>query len=244
MMQVRVFPFGVLKDWFGASAATVELPAGATVQDLLALLSAGWHGREPLSEKMLRSIAVSVNAEYATASKALRQDDEVGLLPPVSGGSEGLERRAALTTEAIRSEVWIANARQGEDGALVIFDGIVRNNSDGRQTLFLEYEAFLELAIRQMKALITHAIEHFGIRDAWIVHRLGRVEIGETSVLIVVASEHRAQAFDACRWLIDSLKTTVPIWKKESFTDGSAWAAGESYPASFVITPPEAPHGS
>jgi len=244
MIQVRVFPFGVLKDWFGASAATVELPGGATVQSLLDLLSAGWHGREPLSEKILRSIAVSVNAEYAQAGRMLRQDDEVGLLPPVSGGSEGMERHVTLTNETIRPELWIAAAGRPEDGALVIFDGIVRNNSDGRQTLYLEYEAFLELAIRQMEALIKHAVEHFGIRDAWIVHRLGRVEISETSVLIVVASEHRAQAFDACRWLIDSLKTTVPIWKKESFTDGSVWASGESYPASFVITPPEAEHGS
>jgi molybdopterin synthase catalytic subunit len=244
MIQVRVFPFGVLKDWLGSSAATVELPANATVKDLLELLSTGWHGREPLSEKMLRTIAVSVNAEYATAAQALRQDDEVGLLPPVSGGSEGLERRAALTSEVIRPEVWLANARQGEDGALVVFDGIVRNNSNGRQTLYLEYEAFLELAIRQMEALAGDAIQRFGIRDAWIVHRVGRVEIGETSVLIVVASEHRAQAFEACRWLIDSLKTTVPIWKKESFTDGSAWAAGESYPASFAVAPPEAEHGS
>ena len=243
-MQVRVFPFGVLKDWFGASAATVELPGGATVQSLLDLLSAGWHGCEPLSEKILRSIAVSVNAEYAQADRMLRQNDEVGLLPPVSGGSEGPDRHVALTSEAIRPEVWIAAAGRPEDGALVVFDGVVRNNSDGRQTLYLEYEAFIELAIRQMEALITHAIEQFNIRDAWIVHRLGRVEIGETSVLIVVASAHRAQAFDACRWLIDSLKTTVPIWKKETSTDGSAWAAGEPYPDSFVVTATEAEHAA
>lgn len=240
MIQVRVFPFGVLKDWFGASAATVELPGGATVQSLLDLLSAGWHGREPLSEKILRSIAVSVNAEFATAEKALRQDDEVGLLPPVSGGSEGMERHVTLTNETIRPELWIAAAGRPEDGALVIFDGVVRNNSDGRRTLYLDYEAFVELAIRQMEALVAHAIEQFGIRDAWIVHRLGRVEVGESSVLIVVASAHRAQAFDACRWLIDSLKRTVPIWKKETFADGFAWAAGEPYPASFLVTHSEA----
>jgi molybdopterin synthase catalytic subunit len=93
-----------------------------------------------------------------------------------------------------------------------------------------------------MEALVTHAIEHFGIRDAWIIHRLGRVEIGETSVLIVVASAHRAQAFDACRWLIDALKTTVPIWKKETFTDGAVWAAGEPFPVALAVTPPEAPY--
>jgi molybdopterin synthase catalytic subunit len=240
MIQVRVFPFGVLKDWFGASAATVELPGGATVRSLLDLMSAGWHGREPLSEPMLRSLAVSVNAEYVQADRMLRQNDEIGLLPPVSGGNEGLESHVALTKEAIRPELWIAAAGRPEDGAMVVFDGVVRNNSNGRQTLYLDYEAYNELAIRQMEALVAHAIEQFGIRDAWIVHRLGRVEIGETSVLIVVASAHRAQAFDACRWLIDSLKTTVPIWKKESFADGSAWASGEPFPASFVVTHSEA----
>ena len=236
-MQVRVLPFGVLKDWLGASVSTVELPPGATVAELLTYLSE----RQP--SLLLRGIAVSVNAEYAQASQVLHEGDEVGLLPPVSGGSEGMERHGTLTTEPIRPEFWLAAARHAEDGAVVVFDGIVRNNSNSRQTLYLDYEAFPELAIKQMEALASDAIQSFGIRDAWIVHRLGRLEIGETSVLIVVASAHRAQAFDACRWLIDTLKTTVPIWKKETFADGSVWAAGEPFPAAMAVSPPEAEHG-
>ena len=236
MMQVRVLPFGVLKDWLGASASTVELPSGATVAELLTYLSE----RQP--SLLLRGIAVSVNAEYAQASQVLHEGDEVGLLPPVSGGSEGMERHGTLTSEPIRPELLIAAVKRAEDGAVVVFDGIVRNHSNGRQTLFLDYEAFPELAIKQMEALVAHAIEQFGIRDAWIVHRLGRLEIGETSVLIVVASAHRAQAFEACRWLIDTLKKTVPIWKKETFADGSVWAAGEPFPAAMAVSPPEAEH--
>jgi molybdopterin synthase catalytic subunit len=235
-MQVRVLPFGVLKDWLGASASTVELPSGATVAELLTYLSE----RQP--SLLLRGIAVSVNAEYAQASQVLHEGDEVGLLPPVSGGSEGMERHGTLTSEPIRPELLIAAVKRAEDGAVVVFDGIVRNHSNGRQTLFLDYEAFPELAIKQMEALVAHAIEQFGIRDAWIVHRLGRLEIGETSVLIVVASAHRAQAFEACRWLIDTLKKTVPIWKKETFADGSVWAAGEPFPAAMAVSPPEAEH--
>jgi molybdopterin synthase catalytic subunit/molybdopterin converting factor small subunit len=235
-MQVRVLPFGVLKDWLGASVSTVELPPGATVAELLKRLSE----RQPLL--LLRGIAVSVNAEYAQASQVLREGDEVGLLPPVSGGSGGMERHGTLTTEPIRPELWIAAVKRAEDGAVVVFDGVVRNNSNGRQTLFLDYEAFHELAIKQMETLAGDAIQRFGIRDAWIVHRLGRLEIGETSVLIVVASAHRAQAFEACRWLIDTLKKTVPIWKKETFADGSVWAAGEPFPAAMAVSPPEAEH--
>ena len=237
-MQVRVLPFGVLKDWLGAFAFVVELPEGATVADLLLCLI------RRLPELPLRGIAVSVNAEYATAGQELLEGDEVGLLPPVSGGCADMERHVALTSEPIRPEVLIAAARRDEDGALVVFDGVARNHSNGRQTLYLDYEAFPELAIKQMEALVDEAIRRFGIRDAWIVHRLGRVEIGETSVLIVAASEHRAQAFDACRWLIDSLKKTVPIWKKETFADGAVWATGEPFPAALAATPPEAEHDS
>ncbi len=238
MMQVRVLPFGVLKDWLGASAAAIELPEGATVAELLLRLSQG------RSAAALRGIAVSVNAEYAAATQVLREGDEVGLLPPVSGGSEGRSRLIVLSEEPIEPEKFIAAAKQGEDGAVVIFDGIVRNNSRGRPTLYLDYEAYPELATRQMAALIEEAIGRFGVRDAWIVHRLGRLHVGETSVLIIVASAHRAQAFEACRWLIDTLKKTVPIWKKETFVDGAVWAAGEPFPGGIAVTAPEVAHGS
>jgi molybdopterin synthase catalytic subunit len=152
-------------------------------------------------------------------------------LPPVSGGCTPV---VSLVTEPIDSALLLKNIKQGEDGAVVVFDGIVRNNTRGRRTLYLIYEAYQEMALRQMRALAQEAMVVHRVRDVSIVHRLGRLEVGETSVLIVVASAHRAQAFEACRWLIDTLKKTVPIWKKEFFEDGAVWADGEPFPTSLV----------
>jgi molybdopterin synthase catalytic subunit len=251
MMKVRVLSFGVLKDWLGGGAAIVELAEGATVGTLLERLSTGKAG--PWPRQRLRGIAVSVNSEFATPAHVLCEGDEVGLLPPVSGGSSAsasdsgqtaVDRAVtiALTRAPIEAEGLVSAAKRGEDGAVVVFDGTVRNNSRGRQTLYLDYEAYEELAVKQMRQLVEQAIERFGIRDALIVHRLGRLHVGETSVLIVVAAAHRGPAFEASRWLIDTLKKTVPIWKKETFVDGAVWAAGEAFPAGMAVTPPEASH--
>jgi molybdopterin synthase catalytic subunit len=244
MIEVRVLPFGVLKDWLGASPATVELRDGATVADLLARLA------ESHPPHALRGIAVSVNAEYAATTHVLREGDEVGLLPPVSGGAaDPVDEKnlndavvTALTRSPIDAEKLIAAAKRGEDGAVVVFDGIVRNHTRGRQTLHLDYEAYEEMAAKQMRELAGEAQTRFGVRHVTMIHRLGRLEVGQTSVLIVVASAHRVQAFDACRWLIDTLKKTVPIWKKETFVDGAVWAAGEPFPENLAVASPEDSH--
>jgi molybdopterin synthase catalytic subunit len=123
-----------------------------------------------------------------------------------------------------------AEIKAGPDGAVCVFDGIVRDNSRGRKTLYLDYVAYREMALQQMRGLASEAVTKFGVRDVAVVHRLGRLVVGETSVLIVVASVHRGAAFEACRWLIDTLKKTVPIWKKEQFVDGAIWADGEPFP--------------
>lgn len=144
-----------------------------------------------------------------------------------------------LTRDVIDAKNIGNTLKAAPDGAVCIFDGIVRNNTRGRETLFLDYSAYEEMALQQMRALATEAIGQFDVRDVAIVHRLGKLEIGETSVLIAVASAHRGAAFDACRWLIDTLKKTVPIWKKEHFVDGSVWADGEPFPENIVAA--EAP---
>ena len=248
---MQVIPFGVLKDWLGSSAKTLELPDGASVAVLLerlrTTLPAG------VAAEVLGSIAVSVNAEYAQAAHILHDGDEVGLLPPVSGGAtrtanaldEGGGQAnviVALTRERIDAEKIVGAAKSGEDGAVVVFDGIVRNHTRGRRTLHLDYEAYEEMALRQMRELGLKALERFAVRHVTVVHRLGRLEIGETSVLIVVASGHRSAAFEACRWLIDTLKQSVPIWKKETFLDGAVWAPGEPFPKEIALKPTEAPH--
>jgi MoaE-MoaD fusion protein len=253
-MRVHVIPFGVLKDWLGPNSTTVELPDGATVGELWARLEKRIAGQTQAS-LALSGIAVSVNAEYARATRILCDGDEVGLLPPVSGGTAGPTRTAnpldqkygegvfvALTREPIDASKLIAAAKDPEDGAVVVFDGIVRNHSRGRRTLHLDYEAYEEMALRQMRELGRQARERFAIRQVTMVHRLGRLEIGETSILIVVASAHRSAAFEACRWLIDTIKQTVPIWKKETFADGAVWAPGEPFPKELTVDAAEAKH--
>ena len=123
-----------------------------------------------------------------------------------------------------------AEIKQPEDGAAVVFEGVVRNNSRGRRTLYLEYEAYDPMALKQMEELGHQALSNFKIRNVSIVHRIGRLEIGETSVAIIVASAHRTAAFDACRGIIDTLKRPVPIWRKEYFEDWAVWADGEPFP--------------
>jgi molybdopterin synthase catalytic subunit len=129
----------------------------------------------------------------------------------------------------------LAQIRSGPDGAVCTFEGIVRNHTRDRQTLYLDYEAYREMALVQMQALAAEALTTFKVRDVALLHRLGRLEIGETSVLIVVASAHRGAGFDACRWLIDTLKKQVPIWKKETFVDGATWADGEPFPEALAL---------
>jgi len=231
-MRVRLLYFGILKGEPGAGP--VELPEGATVADVLALVRGRVSGRPSLAGLLTR-IAVAVNAEYALADRVLREGDEVALLPPVSGGADGHD--TYLTRDPINSEALLGRAKRGSDGAVVVFDGIVRDNTRGRRTLYLDYEAYEEMAARQMAELAAEAAARFGVRHVTLVHRLGRLEIGETSVLIVVASAHRAAAFEACQWLIDTLKKTVPIWKRETFEDGAVWADGEPFPAELTAPP-------
>jgi molybdopterin synthase catalytic subunit len=138
--------------------------------------------------------------------------------------------RVEIVDAPIAAEAVVAAMKAGGDGAVCVFDGVVRDNTRGRPTLYLDYEAYREMALEQMQRLAVDAVAKFGVRDVALVHRLGRLMVGETSVLIVVASAHRGAAFDACRWLIDTLKKTVPIWKKETFADGAVWADGEPFP--------------
>ena len=230
-MRVRVLYFGALKDIFFKDREMLDLPAGSDVASLLD------HYREiaPEQGNFWDILAIAVNTEYALPSQPLAEGDEVALLPPVSGGSDSPGTHVALTRERIEAVTLMDSIKTGADGAVAAFDGIVRNNTRGRRTLFLDYEAYESMALAQMRKLAEDAVERFGVRGVTMVHRLGRLEVGETSVFIAVASAHRAAAMDACRWLIDTLKKTVPIWKKEHFEDGAVWANGEPFPEEFVL---------
>ena len=187
-MRIRVLYFGVLKERFGAAEEAVELPEGATVAELVRVLR-----ERPSNPAMAndlsgvwQSVAVAVNREYATAAAVLHEDDEVALLPPVSGGSfaqsESLglpaKDRVAIVDEPIDADAIVRAVKAGSDGAVCVFDGIVRDNTRGRKTLYLDYEAYREMALAQMQKLADEAVTKFGVRDVAMVHRLGRLRGG------------------------------------------------------------------
>ena len=227
-MRVRVLFFGILKELAGKASDEIELREGASMRDLLA----HYEAQIPRLKEALPSLALAVNQQYASPDTKLKSDDEIALLPPVSGGTEERVRLsyAQIVREPIDTQSTLSKLKRGEDGAALVFEGVVRNQTRGRKTLYLDYEAYEAMALQEMESLAGQALKQFQIRDVALVHRLGRLEIGETSVLIAVASAHRAASFEACRWLIDTLKRTVPIWKKEYFADGAVWADGEPFP--------------
>ncbi|MDT8069163.1 MAG: MoaD family protein [Terriglobia bacterium] len=234
-MRVRVVYLGILKDHAGKPMESLELTNGARVSDLWRQLTEKY----PKFSAFTNSAAVAVNQEYAPPNTELKDGFEIALLPPVSGGvAEGTERETPyvrIVHDRIVPHDIIPPLECPEDGAIVIFDGVVRNHSRGRPTRYLEYEAYEEMALKKIQELVVEALEKFPIRNVALVHRLGHLEIGESSVLIAVFSAHRAAAFDACRWLIDTLKKTVPIYKKEYFEDGAVWADGEPFPEDWVV---------
>lgn len=143
-----------------------------------------------------------------------------------------------LVHQPIDAGTLLPQVRGAQDGAVVSFDGFVRNESHGRRTLYLEYEAYETMALSKMREIGVQIHQRFAIDRIVMVHRLGRLEVGETSVFIAVSASHRAAAFDACRFAIDTLKKTVPIWKKEFFADGAVWAEGEVPPAPPIRVEP------
>lgn len=234
-MKVRVLYFGQLRELANKREESVEVSDGATVQHLFDQVATAF----PPLRNFDDVIAIGVNHSFAARDHILRDGDEVAMLPPVSGGAPGDDGTALVRIQRDRivpHEI-VPKYERPEDGAIVLFDGVVRNNSRSRQTEYLVYECYEEMALKQMRELADQARQRFAIRNVALVHRIGRLEIGESSVLIAVYSAHRAAAFDACRWLIDTLKKTVPIWKKEHFKDGAVWADGEPFPEEIVAPP-------
>ena len=237
-MQVRVLYFGVLKDVVGRREERLQLEPGSDVGGLFAVCA----GRFPGLEKHAASILFSRNQEFVSREESLQEGDEVALLPPVSGGApsqtpsraevsretEQIQSVCRLTQDPINARALAEELQQDQDGAVVTFEGIVRNNSGGRATQFLEYEAYEPMALAKMREICDELRAEFPVDRIGMVHRLGRLEIGEASVVIVVTSPHRKPAFEACRQAIDRLKRLVPIWKREYFTDGAVWVEGET----------------
>lgn len=228
-MHIRILFFGLLKDVCGRASDALDLPAGATagaVFDRYASLF-------PRLAGMASSIVIARNHEFASREAVLADGDEIAFLPPVSGGVYQHEitdpegHFFALTRDPIDTAAIEKQILQGCDGALVTFQGVVRNNTRGRTTLRLEYECYEAMAVRQMAAIGREIAQGFAISRIAMVHRLGSLEIGEASVVVIVVAPHRRPAFDAALEGINRLKRSVPVWKKEFFEDGEVWVEGE-----------------
>jgi len=229
-MRARVLFFGMLKELVGRSADEVDLPEGADLGSVFEQYAR----RQPLLRELAPSIVAARNQEFAELSTPLADGDEVAFLPPVSGGIEtnfleliSGEHYFALTRQAIDKEAIIARLLTGAEGAVVTFEGTVRNNTKGRPTLYLDYEGYEGMALKTMARIGCEVAESFAVSRVAMVHRLGRILIGETSVAVIVTAPHRRPAFDAALEGINRLKKTVPIWKKEHFADGEVWVEGE-----------------
>jgi MoaE-MoaD fusion protein len=212
-VSIRVLFFGAARDVVDANPLDLSLEAPATVRSAFESLVA----RFSQLERFGRSLLFAVNQEYATPDTLLKENDELAVFPPVSGGSHDFFE---LTTEPIDVGMVARRVVLPECGATVTLDGYAREWTKGKRTLYLVYEAYDAMALTEMQRLGVEAHQKFDIAHLGIVHRTGRLEIGETSVVIAASAPHRQAAFQACEWAIKELKRTVPIWKKEVFANG------------------------
>ncbi len=229
-MRIRVLFFGMLKDITGKPEDHLEVAEGAT----LGTVFDHYAGKFPRVEQMAGSIVLARNQVFAVPDVPVQDGDEVAFLPPVSGGSGGFLEEItengnlyALTRHPIDRRKLIDRVLTGEDGAVVDFEGVVRNNTKGRRTVRLEYECYAPMAIRGLAEIGRELASEFAITRIALVHRLGLLLVGETSVAVIVTAPHRKPAFEAALEGINRLKRRVPIWKKEYFADGEVWVEGE-----------------
>jgi MoaE-MoaD fusion protein len=236
IVRVKVLFFGMLKDIVGRAEDHIEVPDGARLESVFTCYARQF----PRLTDLESSIVLACNQEFCDRSAAIREGDEIAFLPPVSGGSSRADGRYthqicdaetgcffALTRETIDTHGIARESLRGEDGAVVDFEGVVRNNTKGRATKFLDYECYEPMAVKMMAEIGRQILGTHAIGRIAMVHRLGRLEIGEASVVIVVTAPHRKPAFEAALEGINRLKRLVPIWKKEHFADGEVWVEGE-----------------
>lgn len=219
-MKIEIRLFAALRDVFQTNILELELAEDATVQELVKELRQ--HTPAFNDEGALH---VAINKRYATWDTVLHEGDEVAIFPPVAGGQQ--RRRFWVTPDPLSADTLAALLTTPDRGAIVIFSGIVRGTTGDLKTDHLEYEAYDEMATAMLAQIGAEVQEKWPqILDVAIVHRIGRMEVGESSVMIAVAAAHRQGIFDACSYAIDRLKRIVPVWKKEVGPDGSFWVEG------------------
>jgi molybdopterin synthase catalytic subunit len=228
-MRVRVLFFGMLKELVGRPSEDAEFPEGADLRAVFERYAAA-HAR---LRELAPSIVMARNQEFAALSTTITEGDEVAFLPPVSGGTAGdseichLGHYFAITRQTIDTRAIVARLLTGAEGAVVTFEGTARNNTKGRATRCLDYEGYEAMALKLMLNIGLEIAAKYEVNRIAMVHRLGRILIGEASVAIIVTAAHRRAAFEASLEGINRLKKLVPIWKKEHFVDGEVWVEGE-----------------
>jgi molybdopterin converting factor subunit 1 len=215
--------FARLRELAGAETAKLDVPKGTRVAEVYKVLRLGYP-QLPSQE----SVRPALNQEFVDWDAVVSQGDEVAFIPPVSGGALEAGVMFEVTTEPLDARRVEAAVAHAGAGAICTFSGVVRDNSRGRSVTHLEYEAFAEMATRQMRKIGTEIAERWPDVRVAMIHRVGRLEIGEASVIVSTSAPHRADAIAACKWGIDRLKESVPVWKKEHATDGTFWIEGES----------------
>jgi MoaE-MoaD fusion protein len=216
-MRIAVLYFAVFREKLGRDGEELELPAGATVAAAIEALAA----RHTPIAKLRGRFRVAVNQEFSDDARVLADGDELALIPPVAGGSEA--RHVQLLATPLSLDRCVAAVSGPGMGGIVTFTGVVRRHSRGVTVERLEYEAYAPMAVREMRRLCDEIEgEVAGVRLA-VEHRVGVLAIGDVAVVIAAAAPHRAEAFTACRAMIDRLKDRVPIWKKEIGEDGAEW---------------------
>lgn len=234
MIQVEMRYFAFVREQLGKSKETIELSDGATVDDALTTVLAS----SPRLRDSNASLMVMVDQRYQPRDFVLSNGAEVAIIPPVSGGSERLFQVTDNVIDPRRVEQLVMD---DASGALVTFNGTVRDNARGKSVTALEYEAYPPAAEKMLEQIGDEILERWGIRTVAIVHRYGLLQIGETSVVIAVSSPHRDTAFEACRYAIERIKQIVPIWKREIYSDGAVWIGSEAeYQVETGRMPPEA----
>jgi molybdopterin synthase catalytic subunit/molybdopterin converting factor small subunit len=217
-VRVRVRLFARYREALGRERLEVDLPEDGTVESAWLAVA----DRHPELAPYRPFTLFAVGQDYVSPDHRLRPDDELCLFPPVSGGAAPDVYR--VVTDPLSPDSIAAQVDDPGAGGIVIFSGVVRNETGGRPVKFLEYEAHAPMAEVKMREIgETVRARWPGVKRVAMLHRIGRLEIGEASVLIAVAAAHRGDAFEACRYAIDTLKRTVPVWKKEHFEDGEVW---------------------
>jgi len=217
-LKIRARFFGLFRELVGSSRIELNVEDKISLAEMKHKLLLAFPQLETYKGNML----LAVNSEYGTPEQQLKDGDEVAVLPPLGGGADDIE----ITTAPISPETVAEKVKRDCHGALVTFTGMIRDNSDGRQVLSMEYEVFNEMALKKLAEVVSEVRARWQPLDIAISHRVGKMDVGDVALVVAVASPHRKEAFAACQYAVDRIKEIVPIWKKEMREDGGEWVSG------------------